>query len=196
MNKIFKLLAPQSLVGVAVVCAVMLCLVTAMNLGFILVADGMFVRPVSFYAVQAIVVGAPFVAGFTTITTYQLRLQRHLSLLSRKDGLTGLNNRRTFLQLAQSGLMAEARVFLFCLMRITLSASTINGGTPSAIAVCLRSPTGLSGICAHAMSPATSVERNSPFCCRARHCMKRASLGGGSVSRSHFVPPIMARTYL
>ena len=104
MNKIFKLLAPQSLVGVAVVCAVMLCLVTAMNLGFILVADGMFVRPVSFYAVQAIVVGAPFVAGFTTITTYQLRLQRHLSLLSRKDGLTGLNNRRTFLQLAQKRL--------------------------------------------------------------------------------------------
>ena len=82
----------------------MLCFVTAMNLRFILVADGMFVRPVSFYAVQAIVVGAPFVAGFATITTYQLRLQRHLSLLSRKDGLTGLNNRRTFLQLAQKRL--------------------------------------------------------------------------------------------
>ena len=104
MNKIFKLLAPQSLVSVAVVCAVMLCFVTAMNLGFILVADGMFVRPVSFYAVQAIVVGAPFVAAFTTITTYQLRLQRHLSLLSRKDGLTGLINRHTFLLLAQKWL--------------------------------------------------------------------------------------------
>ena len=104
MNKIFKLLAPQSLVGDTVVCAVMLCFVTAMNLGFILVADGLFVRPVSFYAVKALVVGAPCVAAFTTITTYQLRLQRHLSLLSRKDGLTGLINRHTFLLLAQKWL--------------------------------------------------------------------------------------------
>tara|TARA_B110000977_G_scaffold176049_1_gene231308 strand:+ start:1816 stop:2406 length:591 start_codon:yes stop_codon:yes gene_type:complete len=196
LNKIFKLLAPQSLVGVTVVCAVMLCFVTAMNLGFILVADGMFVRPVSFYAVQAIVVGAPFVAAFTTITTYQLRLQRHLSLLSRKDGLTGLNNRHTFLQLAQKRLDGGSVGVLILLDADHVKRINDKWGHALAIAVCLRFPTGLSGICAHAMSPAASVERNSSFCCRARHCMKRASLGGGSVSRSHFVPSIMARTYL
>lgn len=90
--------------GIAAICAVMMCLIIAMNLGFIRVVDGMSERPVSFFAVQALVVGAPFVFGFAAITTYQLRLLRHLSLLSRKDGLTGLNNRRTFLQLAQKRL--------------------------------------------------------------------------------------------
>jgi len=104
LNKIFRLLAPQSLVSAAAVAAVILCLVVAGNLGFILVVDGMFERTIAFHATQAIVVSTPFVVGFTVITTSQLRLQRHLSLLSRKDGLTGLNNRRTFLQLAQKRL--------------------------------------------------------------------------------------------
>jgi diguanylate cyclase (GGDEF)-like protein len=44
-----------------------------------------------------------------------LRLLRSLSLLSRKDGLTGLNNRRTFMELAQKRLDSSGRGVLVLL---------------------------------------------------------------------------------
>jgi diguanylate cyclase (GGDEF)-like protein len=50
--------------------------------------------------VNAIVVGGPFFCFFLLVMLYQVRLQRKLSLLSRKDWLTGLNNRRAFLDVA------------------------------------------------------------------------------------------------
>lgn len=53
-----------------------------------------------YQTVHAATVGGPFVWFFLSVMLFQVRLQRRLSLLSRKDGLTGLNNRRTFLDLA------------------------------------------------------------------------------------------------
>ena len=55
------------------------------------------------YTCKAIVVGGPFVL-FVIRHRYQIRSLRRLSLFSRKDGLTGLNNRRTFMELAQKRL--------------------------------------------------------------------------------------------
>lgn len=53
-----------------------------------------------YQVVNGAVVGAPFIWFFFVVMLFQVRLQRRLSRLSRKDGLTGLNNRRTFLDLA------------------------------------------------------------------------------------------------
>ncbi|WP_394180490.1 GGDEF domain-containing protein [Yoonia maritima] len=49
---------------------------------------------------HAIFVGGPFALFALFIMMFQVRLQRRLSILSRKDSLTGLNNRRTFLECA------------------------------------------------------------------------------------------------
>ena len=53
-----------------------------------------------YHGLQGAVLGAPFIWFFFTVMMHQVHLQRRLSLLSRKDGLTGLNNRRTFFDLA------------------------------------------------------------------------------------------------
>ena len=106
MNKLFRYLAPDGLAGMAAIGTVSMCLIVAANLAFnYIFDDGKFVRPVSFSTLQSIVVGGPFVLSFVIISRFQIKLQRRLSLLSRKDGLTGLNNRRTFLELAQKRLV-------------------------------------------------------------------------------------------
>ena len=53
-----------------------------------------------YYFLHAIFVGGPFVLFGLLVIVFQIRLQRKLSFLSRKDGLTGLNNRRTFFESA------------------------------------------------------------------------------------------------
>jgi diguanylate cyclase len=104
VNKILRLLAPTSWVGTFSVGVFFVCLVAFVNLLFYFFVDGKLVRSADFYVLQPIFVGGPFVILFLCITAYQLQLQRHLSLLSRKDGLTGLNNRRTFIELSQKRL--------------------------------------------------------------------------------------------
>lgn len=104
MNKIFRILAPDGLVGMAAIGAVVMCMIVAANLGYLYVVDGGFIRSASFHSLQAIVVGGPFVIFFVIVSRFQIKLQQRLSLLSRKDGLTGLNNRWTFLELAQKRL--------------------------------------------------------------------------------------------
>jgi diguanylate cyclase len=54
-----------------------------------------------FQLANATVVGAPFLWFFFSVMMYQVRLQRRLSRLSRKDSLTGLNNRRSFFEMAE-----------------------------------------------------------------------------------------------
>lgn len=104
MNKIFRILAPDGLFGMVLVGVAMMCMVVTVDLAFVYIVDGAFVRPVWFHTLQAVIVGGPFVTLFVVISMFQIKLQRRLSLLSRKDGLTGLNNRRTFLELAQKRL--------------------------------------------------------------------------------------------
>ena len=105
MNLVFKLLAPQTWFGGMMrVAAFTICIFLA-NIAFCYAYDGQLNRSFRYYCWQSIWVGGPFVALFFATASYQLRLQKHLSLLSRKDGLTGLNNRRTFLELAERRLL-------------------------------------------------------------------------------------------
>ncbi len=104
MNRIFVFLAPQSAIGGVTRCMFMLTAICLINLAYGYAFDFGLRRGAMFYLLQGVAVGGPFTALFFAITAYQLNLIRKLSLLSRKDGLTGLNNRRTFLNLAQKRL--------------------------------------------------------------------------------------------
>lgn len=108
MRRILSILTPKGALGISVLGSVAVCCIVLLNLAFVYVYLGYFPRPVSFFAFQAIVVGTPFVTIFCGVLFYQAKLQRKLSLLSRKDGLTGLNNRRTFLDLADKRMNEAA----------------------------------------------------------------------------------------
>ncbi|MEN8895944.1 MAG: GGDEF domain-containing protein [Yoonia sp.] len=107
MNTFLRFLVPRHARGIAARGSVVVCLIVLSNLGFVYAVYGYFPQPVLFYGMQAIAVGTPFVITFTWVSVYQVKLQRDLSLLSRKDGLTGLNNRRTFLELAEKRLKQD-----------------------------------------------------------------------------------------
>ena len=104
MNKLFRFLAPSSTLSVVTHILLWITIVWFANLGFAYMADGVLNRSLTYYGVHAIFVGGPFIVFVTFITRSQIRYQKHLSLISRKDGLTGLNNRRTFMELAQMRL--------------------------------------------------------------------------------------------
>tara|TARA_R110002051_G_scaffold7035_13_gene33110 strand:+ start:2789 stop:3574 length:786 start_codon:yes stop_codon:yes gene_type:complete len=104
INEIFKFIAPKDFKGAVVSVLLLTGLVVLANGAFVFVMDTQMARPVGHVVLQGIVVGGPFAALFVAISGHQLRLLRDLSLLSRKDGLTGLNNRRTFMELAEKRL--------------------------------------------------------------------------------------------
>ncbi|WP_258546703.1 MULTISPECIES: GGDEF domain-containing protein [Rhodobacterales] len=101
-DKLMRILEPRS--GTAVVgrFAMVVCLIALVNLGF-MQAYGLshLVTPL-YYILHAVFVGGPFVLFALAVIVFQIQLQRKLSFLSRKDGLTGLNNRRTFLEQTDS----------------------------------------------------------------------------------------------
>ncbi len=114
MQRIVSFITPRA--GLHIVIGVFVCMVL------------IFLSDVTFYltfakqelsvkmmALHAFYVGGPFVVGFYTITYNQLRLLRKLSLRSRKDGLTGLNNRQTFIELAQRRMQDMPRGMLLVL---------------------------------------------------------------------------------
>lgn len=120
MDKVMHWLAPKGAIGFVTRLVVLTCLVAAANLVFALVFEVGHMRQPLYYLAHALFVGAPLIAFFLTVTVFQIRLQRKLSRLSRKDGLTGLNNRRTFfarmatvLEQKKSGvlLMLDADLF-------------------------------------------------------------------------------------
>uniref|UniRef100_UPI004048A969 GGDEF domain-containing protein n=2 Tax=Yoonia sp. TaxID=2212373 RepID=UPI004048A969 len=104
MNEIFKFIAPKDAKGAVVSVFLWTGLITLANIGYVFAMDGQMAGSIGHVTLQGITVGGPFVAFFVAVSGYQLRLLRNLSLLSRKDGLTGLNNRRTFMELAQKRL--------------------------------------------------------------------------------------------
>ncbi len=101
MERIMQILEPRSLQGIAIRVVAFSAGIALVNVFF-----AWFIGPhlpdnrLVYQIANATVVGAPFLWFFFAVMMYQVRLQRRLSLLSRKDGLTGLNNRRTFLELA------------------------------------------------------------------------------------------------
>lgn len=109
MNRLFRILAPSSSTSVLLHIVLWVSLIFAVKLLFAIITLGELDYTLPYYAADAIFVGGPFVIFVTFVTRSQIRFQKHLSLLSRKDGLTGLNNRRTFMQLAQMRLDESAR---------------------------------------------------------------------------------------
>ncbi len=104
MNQFFKLMAPTNFKGGVVNVLLFLFGVGIFEVVFLRVYDGAFTRNLNYYIAHSVFVGAPFVVLFVAGSGHQLGLIRRLSLLSRKDGLTGLNNRHTFMELAQKRL--------------------------------------------------------------------------------------------
>lgn len=109
MNRFFRVLAPSSAQSVVIHIVLWISLIWLANLGFAyLTMEGLH-HSLGYYGAHAVFVGGPFIVLVTFITRSQIRFQKHLYLLSRKDGLTGLNNRRTFLEMAQLRLDESPR---------------------------------------------------------------------------------------
>lgn len=105
MAYVFELLVPKDWIGVLYRTCLTVFLIFLTNLWFgFFVAGDQFLRP-GYYFLQVLFVGGPFVTFFYSAAFYQYKIQKRLSLLSRKDGLTGLNNRRTYLKLAAQRLL-------------------------------------------------------------------------------------------
>jgi len=101
IDGLFRFLALRGWVDGCVKLCVILAVIMASQMGFTRVYLGQVPETFVYYALSAVFVGGPWVGLFFGVSTYQVGLQRNLSRLSRKDGLTGLNNRRTFFDLTQ-----------------------------------------------------------------------------------------------
>ncbi len=99
--KIFNFLALQGWIDALVKMFIIILIIMTSLIAF----TSSYLGPVpwgyDYFALAALVVGGPWVLLFFAVSSYQVNLQKKLSRLSRKDGLTGLNNRRTFFELAQ-----------------------------------------------------------------------------------------------
>lgn len=104
MHRLLDNLAPSDWIGVLYRSVIAVVLIAGANVIF-LMNYAMPAEPdLSFSVFQAVFVGGPFVVVCFMATFYQKKLLQRLSLLSRKDGLTGLNNRRTFMDHASQRL--------------------------------------------------------------------------------------------
>ncbi len=99
MDLVMRWLAPRGVLGFVARLIILIALVASANVLFAVVHDGHDIHSMSYYVTHAAFVGGPLIAFFLTVTVFQVRLQRKLWRLSRKDSLTGLNNRRTFFDL-------------------------------------------------------------------------------------------------
>jgi len=101
MEQFLRAIEPRSMTGVVMRFIVFVILIGASNFAFAFSYDGRLTQDPAYYVIHAIVVGGPFAAIALSILMLQVKLQRKLSYLSRKDGLTGLNNRRSFFELTE-----------------------------------------------------------------------------------------------
>lgn len=118
MDRFMHLLAPKGWIGFAIRLVLLVALVAVANILFSRFFDSVDNHELhhpSFYIKHATVVGGPFIAFFLAVSVFQVRLQQRLSKLSRKDGLTGLNNRRTFFDLVERVRADEAKGVLLIL---------------------------------------------------------------------------------
>ena len=115
MDKLMNWLAPRGTLGFITRLVVLIGIVAIANLLFSAFVDDHPLHEPSYYILHAFFVGGPLIAFFLTVTVFQIRLQRKLSRLSRKDGLTGLNNRRTFFALADAARAEETNGVLMML---------------------------------------------------------------------------------
>ncbi|MFN3664386.1 GGDEF domain-containing protein [Yoonia sp.] len=102
MKLIIRVLAPNSWQGAIGRSSLFAALIAAVNVLFTAwlgpyIPGG----PRVYQVVNAVTVSMPFLVFFFAVMLYQVRLQQRLSFLSRKDGLTGLNNRFSFFEIAE-----------------------------------------------------------------------------------------------
>lgn len=108
MDQLMRLLAPHSTFGFISRLIFLTAFVAAANIVFAFAVDENYgMQSPLYYLAHATFVGGPLIAFFLAVTVFQIRLQRKLWRLSRKDGLTGLNNRRTFFDLATSARTSD-----------------------------------------------------------------------------------------
>jgi diguanylate cyclase (GGDEF)-like protein len=96
MDTLMRWLAPKGAIGFILRLLVLIGIVAVSNLVFGMVYDDHTLHEPHYYIVHATFVGGPLITFFLAVTMFQIQLQRKLWRLSRKDGLTNLNNRRTF----------------------------------------------------------------------------------------------------
>ncbi|WP_322894513.1 MULTISPECIES: GGDEF domain-containing protein [unclassified Yoonia] len=96
-----QILAPQDVCGIFSRVLFFTAVIAAANVAFAWAAGPYLPSNRLLYQlINAAIVGTPFIGVFFVVMMFQVRLQRRLCHLSRKDGLTGLNNRDTFFDLA------------------------------------------------------------------------------------------------
>lgn len=98
MGSILRALTPKTTGGAILRFAIFVGLIVLANFAFAILYDGRLMQDPAYYISHAVVVGGPFTAFFFLVMMMQVRLQRKLLFLSRKDSLTGLDNRRSFLE--------------------------------------------------------------------------------------------------
>ena len=111
---LMQVLAPRGASGFVVRLVLLTGIVALANLGFSAVVEDEN-HPFAFYLGHALFVGMPLIAFFLTVSLFQIRLQRKLWRLSRKDPLTKLNNRRSFFEITQKIREVDARGILLLL---------------------------------------------------------------------------------
>lgn len=107
-DRFFRFLALRGVADGAAKFAVIVLIILGSLLGFTQLYLGRLPEGYDYYALASLSVGGPWVVLFYGVNTYQVGLQKRLSRLSRKDGLTGLNNRRTFFDLTQRSEIRSA----------------------------------------------------------------------------------------
>lgn len=101
MEKIINLLAPRNRLGLVLRVVLFTIAIGLANMVFaVTIVPRLPDVPLVYDLTRALVVGVPFLWLFFAVMLHQVRLQRRLSFLSCRDWLTGLNNRRTFFDLA------------------------------------------------------------------------------------------------
>lgn len=101
MKHLMRLIEPSSWRGIVLRVLFFVAVLSLANILFATLIGPMLPgEPILYQITNSVFVGGPFLFFFFVAMLYQVRLQRHLSVLSRKDWLTGMNNRRTFLDLA------------------------------------------------------------------------------------------------
>lgn len=116
MDQLMRLLAPRSTFGFVSRLAFLIAVVAVANVGFALIFDDAHgLHAPGYYLTHAAFVGGPLIAFFLAVTVFQIRLQGKLWRLSRKDELTGLNNRRTFFDLTSKARTQESSGVLLML---------------------------------------------------------------------------------
>lgn len=98
LNTLFRWLSPKSRADGALKMGGVILIIASMNLTFNLITGFGQEEPKWVSLLRALFVGGPWVFLFFLVSHWQLGLQQKLSYLSRKDGLTGLYNRRAFFE--------------------------------------------------------------------------------------------------